>query len=51
LTVQIYSDPEKADAIDGLAFHWYDFSPFQALSEAHTVRPDKLLLASEVSGG
>jgi len=48
---EIYSDPEKAKAIDGLATHWYDHADFENLTAAHNFRPDKFLLASEACNG
>uniref|UniRef100_A0A915D8V7 Glucosylceramidase n=1 Tax=Ditylenchus dipsaci TaxID=166011 RepID=A0A915D8V7_9BILA len=48
---EIYSDEEKAKAIDGMATHWYDHADFGNLTAAHNVRPDKFILASEACNG
>lgn len=46
---ELYGDKEKSNAIDGIATHWYDHGDFNNLTAAHFYRPDKFILASEVS--
>uniref|UniRef100_A0A915D9Z5 Glucosylceramidase n=1 Tax=Ditylenchus dipsaci TaxID=166011 RepID=A0A915D9Z5_9BILA len=48
---ELYGDPEKANYIDGLAVQWYNHSDFDVLSEAHDIRPDKFIFATEACTG
>jgi len=47
----IMSDPEAAQYVSGTAFHWYVVEQYEHLTEAHTVAPDKFLLATEACQG
>ncbi len=44
---QIY----PTDAIDGLAVHWYDHSPYDPLAKTHELAPEKFILATEACTG
>lgn len=48
LNLKIYEDREKAEAIDGIAFHWYSHGPFEQLTKIHELWPEKFILATEV---
>ena len=43
----LYADPEAAAFFDGIGVHWYGGLNIHNLNNAHQVRPDKFLLATE----
>ncbi|KAI1716646.1 glycosyl hydrolase family 30 TIM-barrel domain-containing protein [Ditylenchus destructor] len=47
----IYSNEEKAKAIDGTGSHWYSHSDYSVLSDVHNIQPNKFILATEACTG
>jgi len=43
----IFTDPQAAQFADGTAFHWYSGAQFENLATAHSIAPNKFLLATE----
>jgi O-glycosyl hydrolase len=39
---------KESELIDGLAFHWYGGGNFEKIKEAYDLKPDKILLSTEV---
>lgn len=47
----IVNDPEAAQYVSGIAYHWYTRKYHEALSEAHYAHPEYFLLSTEACEG
>jgi glucosylceramidase len=47
----IFSDPVGYSYADGTAFHWYSGPQFENVAKAHSLYPEKFLLATEATTG
>ncbi|KAH7719580.1 O-glycosyl hydrolase family 30 protein [Aphelenchoides avenae] len=47
---EVYNS-SRASYVDGLGVHWYTNAPFDILTKAHNVNPNKFLLATEACEG